>query len=244
MSQDSARLLRLRWSDDLDFSTRTLAPRAAMATSPSPRGTPRFVGRVVSGGSMPGQTERIFLLNPVRLDGMETEGSSASLWVDGSRTIPVVVVGQTPPQLGDVLTAHAVGGRWVAQAGGQTPKLSCAPCPIPQKDLTVSWTNSLVGSGSAPLVFRPPGQWNSACSNQLLYSLTCPGGQVQFAVTYFLTGTCPTGQKQSCVSPGHNPFALLLTSSSCSPLFLRYQCTSQICPALGNEGYSSFTITE
>src|SRR3954466_3604522 len=120
MSQNNARLLRLRWSDDLDFSTHTLSPRAAIAGPPAPRGTPRFLGRVVNGGSMPTQTERVFLLEPVRLDGSETEGATASLLVDGSRMIPVIVLGQTPPQPGDLLVAQAVGGRWVAQAGASS----------------------------------------------------------------------------------------------------------------------------
>jgi hypothetical protein len=244
MSQNSARLLRLRWSDGLDFSTRTLTPRAAIAGPPAPRGTLRFVGRVVNGGAMPSQTERVFLLQPVQLDGPEAEGATASLVADGSRTIPVIVLGQTPPQPGNLLVVQAVGGRWVAQAGASSSSKACSPCPIPQKNLTVSWINTLSGTGSVPLVYSPPGNWNSACSNQLLYALSCPAGQIQFSVTYFLTGDCPKGQQQSCTSPGRNPFSLVLSSFTCKPFFLRYACTVQSCVVLGDDGYTQFTITE
>jgi hypothetical protein len=242
MNPDPQRLLRLRWSEALDLGARV--PRAAEASALAPRGTPRFVGRVVNGGAMPSQTGQVYLVNPVRLGGVESEGTTASVSVDTTRTIPVVVIGETPPEVGDLLIAMAVGGRWVASAGGAPLSFACSPCPIPKKNLTVSWANVLTGNGSTTLVFTAPAQWNSACSHQLLYSLSCPGGQIQFAVTYFLSGSCPGGQKQSCVSPGHNPFALILTSSTCSPFFLRYAVTSQSCAVLGNNGYSSFTITE
>jgi hypothetical protein len=136
-----------------------------------------------------------------------------------------------------------VGGRWVAE-GNPQPALGCSPCPIPKRDLTLSWTGVLGGDGSTPLVYTAPGQWNSACSNQLLYSLSCPGGSIRFAVTYFVSGGCPGGQARSCVAPGDDPLTLLLDSSSCRPFFLRYTVSSQGCPALADNGISAFTITE
>jgi hypothetical protein len=122
----------------------------------------------------------------------------------------------------------------------------CSPCPIPKKDLTLSWTNSQLGNGSVPLVFTPPGQHNnSGCSNNLRYSLSCPGELIQFNVTYYLSGSCETGgQSQSCDSPGHEPFALLLADYTCSPFRLHYTVTGASCPVLGSNGYSSFTITD
>ena len=132
----------------------------------------------------------------------------------------MVVIGGTPPQAGDLLVALAVGGRWVAEsrAGASSPVLSCSPCNIPKKNLTLSWTNSLIGAGSTPLVYVPPGQWNSACTNQLLFSLACPGSWITLSVTYFLSGYCPTGQSQSCVSPGYDPFTLSLDSIHVQPV--------------------------
>src|SRR4051812_21856188 len=90
MSLDATRLLRLRREDNLDLGERVRVPRT-VASSVS-RGTPRFLGRVFDGGAMPDQTGRVFLLNPLSVDGPEAEGASASLVVDGTRAIPVVVV--------------------------------------------------------------------------------------------------------------------------------------------------------
>ena len=68
--------------------------------------------------------------------------------------------------------------------------LSCSPCPIPKNDLTLCWWNALIGPGSAPLVYDPIGKWTTACTKQMLYQLSCPGGSIQFTATYFLSGEC------------------------------------------------------
>jgi hypothetical protein len=243
MSLDPTRLLRLRRDDDLDLGDIALVPRAADPPSPAPRGTPRFLGSVFDGGAMPSQAGRVFLVNPVRLDGAEAEGSTATFTIDGTRAIPVVFVGGSPPAAGDLVVALAVGGRWVAE-GSFHPGLACSPCPIPRRDLTVSWSGGPFGSGSTPLFYNAPGQWNSACSNQMLYSLSCPGGSVRFAVTYFVSGDCPGGQAMSCTTPGDIPPSLLLVSSSCSPFYLRYTVSSTGCPALAANGFTAFSITE
>jgi hypothetical protein len=243
MILDPTRLLRLRRGDDLDLGDRAMVPRAADPPSPAPRGTPRFVGRVFNGGAMPSQAGRVFLVNPVRLDGAEAEGSAATSTADGTRAIPVVFVGGSPPAAGDLVVALAVGGRWVAE-GGSNPGLACSPCPIPRRDLTVSWAGGPFGSGSTPLLYNAPGQWNSACSNQMLYSLSCADGSVQFAVTYFISGGCPGGQAMSCTSPGDEPLSLILTSSNCSPFYLSYTVSTEGCPTLAVNGFTGFTITE
>src|SRR3954453_15332833 len=243
MSLDATRLLRLRRADDLDLGDRALAPRVAVASSPAARGTLRFLGRVFDGGAMPDRAGRVFLVNPVRLDGPEAEAASASFAVDVTRAIPVVVVGGTPPRAGDLLVAVAGGGRWAAE-GIPSATMGCSPCPIPRRDLTVSWTGGPDGGGSTPLVYAAPGLWTSACSNQLLYSLSCPGGSVRFAVTYFVSGGCPGGQAQSCTSPGDDPPSLLLDGSSWHPFFLRYTVSSAGCPALADNGITAFSITE
>src|SRR5262249_13984003 len=135
-------------------------------------------------------------------------------------------------------------GRWVADSSVSIPPMACSPCPIPKKNLTLSWTNVLEGPGSTPLIFTPPGQWKSPCTNQLLYTLTCPGITAQFCVAYFISGSCPGGQPQTCCAPGFDPFALALTSYTCSPFFLHYTVTSESCAVLAISGYTSFTITE
>lgn len=193
---------------------------------------------------MPDRTGTVFLVHPVRTDGPEAEGATASLEEDVTRAIPVVVIGGTPPRVGDLLVALAVGGRWVAEAGGPPPSEGCSPCPIPSRDLTVSWIGGPDDGGSTPLVYRAPNQWSSACANQLLYSLSCPGGSVQFTATYFLSGGCPGGQAYSCSSRGDAPPALLLDSYSCRPFFLRYTVSESGCPALAENGITAFAISE
>jgi hypothetical protein len=240
MDCDQARLLRLRRSEALDLDSRPLTRLAAAANQPAPRGTPRFLGQVTTGGSIPDQTGMVFVVNPVRLDGPESEGATPGTVVDPSRTIPVVVIGETAPSVGDLLMAVAVGGRWVATAGAS----SCFPCRIPTKDLTVSWSNTQFGAGSTKLIYTPPGEWNSACSHQILYSLSCAGGQIQLVATHFPNAYCQGSQGVSCISPGVNPYALTLTSYTCVPFFLRYSVTSRSCPVISGAGFTSFTITE
>ena len=71
-----------------------------------------------------------------------------------------------------------------------------------------------------------------------------PGIVAQLTVTYFLSGYCPTGQSQSCVSPGYDPFALSLDSFTCSPFFLQYTVNGLVARCSGAMDIQSFTITE
>jgi hypothetical protein len=79
---------------------------------------------VYNGGNMPTQPDYIFLTHPVWLDGSEVEGGPASPNVDTSATIPVVVL-RGAPQVGDLLVASAVGGRWVAERSGSCTVTVC-----------------------------------------------------------------------------------------------------------------------
>ena len=73
----------------------------------------------------------------------------------------------------------------------------CGSCTIPASDLTLSWTNPIIGNGSTPLVYSAgPTTWTSACTNQLLFQLACIGGVSVLIVTYYISGSCPTGQAQ------------------------------------------------
>jgi hypothetical protein len=241
MIHNRSRSLRLLVNETFGHYPQVLS--AAARAGDAARGNPRFIGQVVDGGSMPRATGRVFLVNPVTLSGLENEAAPTVLSVDGTRKIPVVVIGARPPAAGDLLLALALGGRWVAEVGG-TATLPCSPCPIPSKDLTLSWANNLIGTGSTKLTFIPPSQWTSACANQLLFQLTCAGNVVQLTVTYYISGVCPGGQGQSCTSPGSNPLAITLDSFSCSPFLLDYSVNSAGCPVLWSDGYTAFTITE
>jgi hypothetical protein len=104
---------------------------------------------VYNGGSMASQSDHIFLTHPVELDGTEVEGGAASPNVDTSVTIPVVVLWDVP-EVGDILVASAVGGRWVAERGGGSQTTICvAVCgnlPVYGAVITVLSGSSVVAT--------------------------------------------------------------------------------------------------
>mgnify|MGYP001066916753 FL=1 len=159
MPNDRFRPLRLRWDERRDPNAATGRPRTPALDVSSAAATPRFVGRVVDGGSMPSTTDRVFLVNPAILGGAETEGGAATIAVDASRTIPVVVVGSTPPKVGDLLIAFAVAGRWVARLGAAAPSITCGSCSIPRRDLTLSLFDGATGTLSVPMTFNGVDAW-------------------------------------------------------------------------------------
>lgn len=205
--------------------------------------------QVYDGGSMPATVPRWFFTHPVLMDGVEAEGEDYTPTADTSVTIPVLVLGSRVPAAGDILIAHGVGGKWVAESGGGgTATYPCSPCNIPLKNLTVSWTNTLLGNGSATLVYTAgsPPTWStgSACPNEMLFSLRCSGFSILFTAYYFVSGGCPSGQPQNCNSQGGDQQFLPLDSHVCSPFSLTYKPTSQTCPVLLSSGYTSFTVSE
>ncbi len=103
-------------------------------------------------GSLP---NLVYLAHPVEYDGGETEGATASPLADTSLTLPVVVLGH-PPSAGDVLTAFAIAGRWVAQRGAPpaATSIQILGCSSPLSRVTVGvYTHqggSLIFSGTTP----------------------------------------------------------------------------------------------
>ncbi len=119
---------------------------------------------------------------------------------------------------------------------------ACGPCRIPQANLTLSWTNTIIGPGSTPLIYSAPRNWTSACTHNLLYDLICTVTQVELRVNYFLTGTCPTGTGNYCSNIRSSPFALTQTGLTCGPSFLLTCTCAGACPVLNSNGYTSFTV--
>ena len=111
---------------------------------PQPYSSARMLIQVFDGGSMPAAAERVCFTHPVLVTGSETEGGSGTLTVDTATTVPVIML-QNAPLVNDYLTAYAVGGRWVSEKGGSGSSggTLCAPCAIPNEDLTLTWTNIL-----------------------------------------------------------------------------------------------------
>lgn len=124
---------------------------------------------------------------------------------------------------------------------------TCGSCTVPAQNLTVSWTNvGPIGNGSTALTYSGSctGGWTSACTNQLLYEMVCNGGQVEFRVYYFISGSCPGGQSQYCSTIRSNPFKLTQTGLTCGSSFLlTCSCTSASCPNLAANGYTGFSVS-
>ena len=143
-----------------------------------------MLGQVYDGGAIPTSgSDRVYLTHPVELDGSESEGSAGTAAADTTRSVPVVVLGSAIPAVGDVLIAYSVGGRWVAERGSGAASISCFPCGIPGKNLTLTWGGDF--PGSATLV------WNG---------LTGPGTAAWTATGITFGGYSPTTVLLRCIS--------------------------------------------
>jgi hypothetical protein len=238
----SSRLLRMRQADAR--SREELGFGDVYAAVPTSQGSPRFLGEVIRAGG--GGSNCVHLVRPVRLDGPEAEGFVPGISADAARVVPVVVIGDRVPAVGELLMAVAVAGRWIAEAGGshETLAVACSPCAIPSKNLVVSWTNPILGNGSTMLSFNGLNQWISACVRQIRVLLKCSESTAQLMVEYYVSGDCPNGQGVLCDNRGANPNNLILTASSCTPFSISFSLTNATCPILWGNGYRGFTITE
>src|ERR1700722_4500083 len=108
LSDQEARTLRARQAAPPAHVDRTVPFASA--------GTPRRLVQIFNGGSMPSSPDHFFLAYPIELDGAETEGGTGTPVDDTSQPIIVDVLGHVP-SAGDILTAYAIGGRWVAERG-------------------------------------------------------------------------------------------------------------------------------
>ena len=211
-------------------------------------GAARFVGQVYNGGMMGDQPGLFYLTNPVQFNGPEQEGGGYIPVVDTTTSVPVLFL-STVPAVGDLAVATAVGGRWVAEDTGTPAKgcnVPCSPCAIWQKDLQIAWVNPLTGNGSATLVYSS-GTWTANCmgggGNQISFKLWCNNGQVELRVIYYVSGSCPTGQSEYC-SNLNGGLTYNERFSTCQPLNLVYQLTSETCPALSASGYETFAVSD
>jgi hypothetical protein len=216
--------------------------------APTSYGSARCAVQIIDGGSMPTSTGYFFLANPVTFTGTETEGDADGGTADTTTTMYVLVLGSQVPDVGDILTAYSVGGRWVAERGSGSGGggLTCSPCAIPEEDLTLSWTNDLLGPGETTLVYTNTGgekSWLSACANGLLYELFCTGGTIELRVIFFITGTCPHGTAGYCSNLRTSPFSLTLASYSCLPFSLSFTVSNTGCAAVSSIGYQELIIS-
>jgi hypothetical protein len=242
-----SRISRTRWDDDGDLLGR-------ISRNPSPE-SPKMLVQIFDGGSMPTAADRVYLAHPVDVDGDEAERSSCVPIADTAQEIPVVVLG-SPAVAGDLLVATMLDGRWVAQKRGKPEpgcQLTCSPCILPKMDLTVSWTNDVLGNGSTTLFYgRPtldyPGikGWSSGCASKLKFELFCINGRTIFHIHAYADSDCKSyftecseGDELANI-PAHT---LYPNGFSCNPLFLRYTLTNLSCPYVSSLGFTSFTVS-
>lgn len=123
--------------------------------------------------------------------------------------------------------------------------LRCSGIDIPRNDLTIHWFNSLLGNGSAPLVYNPGGpQWVSGCANNLMFSMYCDFLTGLYFGVECTLGTCPGGMGVCCDTVGPPP-GLLQTVSITGGSGFNWvlNCVSPQCTSLAANAYSGFAIT-
>lgn len=230
-------------SHRLDYDrTEGLAAAIDRLAAAPPAPTDRMLVQVYDGGAKPAASGRVYLGRPAVVSCDPSEGAVYTVTVDASRSIPVVVFGR-PPSVGEVLEAHRIGGVWVAERRALAAAVRCGACSVPRADLTFTFTNTLLGTRSAPMVFNGANQWATGCVNNIIFRLTCdPRAGMYFTATFFSGGSCPTGTPVSCTGPGASPLGLTLLVQSCDPLLLQYSATP--CSALSAQGYTIFTVTQ
>jgi hypothetical protein len=241
-ARSEARILRDRMAAYEDAVDR--------ASAAADYGSARLLVQVYNGGSMPAAVPRVYLTHPVLATGTVSEGASASLTADTETTVPVVVLNKVP-SVGDYLVAYSAGGRWVSEetgSGGGTPTDPCSPCPIPEENLTLSWTNLIGGNGSTTMTYSstPSKSWTTGCCDGgIFFQLLCTSGGIELRAYYFTSGSCPTGTTAYCSNLLGSPNALTLSSHTCGSGFsLTFSVTSTGCPTLFGDGNTQFAVTK
>jgi hypothetical protein len=176
----------------------------------------RRLVQIYDGGAMPSSPDHFFLAHPVELDGAEVEGGLATPAVDTSTTIAVDVLWGVP-QVGDILTAYAVGGRWVAERSGGIPPGGhpCSGCSSIPNTLHLSGPACALGAGGTlDLAWHPFGPSGGGAASWWARL----GGGAGFGIYY--TWNCVSIPQLTVLDTtpgGFLPCSAFGTISSCSP---------------------------
>jgi hypothetical protein len=153
----------------------------------APLGAARRLVQVYDGGAIPTAPDHIFLTHPAEIDGVETEGGTATFAVDTTTTIPVDVLWH-PAVAGDYLVAYAVGGRWVSEIMGAPPPGNpcCGTCTNTPRVLSLTETNLTFFSGPVTLTYAGGAVWTG--SNTYPYPgaalIGCPAATVPISWSF------------------------------------------------------------
>jgi hypothetical protein len=216
-----------------------------MQSARPPAITARRLVQIYDGGAMPSAPDHFYLAHPVELDGAETEGGLASPVVD-TTTLAVDVLWGVP-QAGDILTAYAVGGRWVAErSGGTSSGHPCSGCSDIPNSLTLSGPACEL---PAPLTMTWHPQGPTGTGGPSWWAREGGGGG--FGVYWIWTCvTTPTLTIEDTTPGGFPPCSAFGTISSCSPFAATATFTvvpvggGYNCPLLGFDcGAGTFTFT-
>lgn len=110
--------------------------------------TDRMLLQVYDGGAMPDAPGKVYLGRPAVVTYEPTEDAGFGVLADATRSIPFIAIGREP-SVGDVLTAHRIGGVWVADnPAAAAPWFSCS---LLTPDLTLHatlwWCNTPTPAG-------------------------------------------------------------------------------------------------
>lgn len=121
----------------------------------------RYVGKIYSGGSLPTAANRFYLTHPVTsISGTETENGTATINVETSVSVPVLVL-DGPMAVDDYVIADLVNGIWVAEegqatgSGTPTGSLPGCICATPPASLTLTATGCSGLIDSCTIVYGP-----------------------------------------------------------------------------------------
>lgn len=234
---------------------------------------PVYLGQVYNGGSIPTTAGRIALTVPASFAGNETENATATITTDGTRTVPVLVLG-TAPGTGQNVLARNVNGLWVTQLRSSSGGGTCSVGSLP---FNVKGCNGSNLAGATVSVTGPGGYaqlGTTDASGNITFSIIgYPSGTYSYSVSYtgFTTvsgsriATCTTNGTVSitltpdathaCMTccPKAYPRSITFTSPFGTGATATYtgsgtgngwSCTTiENVPAFSDSGYGTFPVT-
>lgn len=194
-----------------------------------PATTQRILLRIYDGGAIPATVPKVFFGHPANMNADATEGASYTTGDDTTTSIPVVVIGPRIPVAGDLIVAHAIGGRWVAGESG-SPSMGDPVCVLlfnsgrcgvySGHHLTFSVNATFAGATSWPMT------WTGSVWNTPTMTTTDSLGRTQMGQFLFLPYDSAHGGatiiEQFTISSGS---AARSTDDSCNPLHFHHHIT-------------------